>query len=178
MSQATYLRTQDVRLGELTPYPGNARRGDVRLILESLRSGGQYRSLIARQTPDGHLAVLVDNRSDVRDVLCAVAGVVDVAEGAEQLGQAGVVVRAQLRRCPTRNKNQSPQSARQAAARDGGDLDTGNPEVFNPVIKLRLPYGTFDRWHNALDAHPGEDDTDKLLGLLDEVEQHRAEAAA
>ncbi|WP_051816321.1 hypothetical protein [Streptomyces sp. NRRL WC-3744] len=49
-------------LGELTPYPGNARRGDVRLILESLRTSGQYRSLIARQTPDS-LVVLAGNHT-------------------------------------------------------------------------------------------------------------------
>jgi ParB-like chromosome segregation protein Spo0J len=63
MSQATYVRTQDVPLGELTPYPGNARRGDVRLILDSLRTSGQYRSLIARQLPDGHLVVLAGNHT-------------------------------------------------------------------------------------------------------------------
>ncbi|MDI9829715.1 hypothetical protein [Streptomyces sp. KAU_LT] len=63
MSQATYVRTQDVPLGELTPYPGNARRGDVRLILQSLRTSGQYRSLITRQLPDGHLVVLAGNHT-------------------------------------------------------------------------------------------------------------------
>ncbi|MGW3971181.1 hypothetical protein ACWEFD_18015 [Streptomyces ardesiacus] len=62
MSQATYVRTQEVPLGELTPFPGNARRGDVRLILESLRTNGQYRSLIARQLPDG-LVVLAGNHT-------------------------------------------------------------------------------------------------------------------
>ncbi|MFJ4469553.1 hypothetical protein ACIP2X_18960 [Streptomyces sp. NPDC089424] len=62
MSQATYVRTEEVPLGELTPFPGNARRGDVRLILESLRTSGQYRSLIARQLPDG-LVVLAGNHT-------------------------------------------------------------------------------------------------------------------
>ncbi|MER7835346.1 ParB/Srx family N-terminal domain-containing protein [Streptomyces sp. NPDC096040] len=63
MSQATYVRTQEVALEELSLYPGNARRGDVRLILESLRTSGQYRSLIARQLPDGHLVVLAGNHT-------------------------------------------------------------------------------------------------------------------
>ena len=63
MSQATYVRTQDVPLGELSPYPGNARRGDVRVILDSLRTSGQYRSLIARQMPDGRLVVLAGNHT-------------------------------------------------------------------------------------------------------------------
>ncbi|MFF4900475.1 hypothetical protein [Streptomyces sp. NPDC001068] len=62
MSQATYVCTQDVPLEALSLYPGNARRGDVRLILESLRTSGQYRSLIARQTPDG-LVVLAGNHT-------------------------------------------------------------------------------------------------------------------
>jgi ParB-like chromosome segregation protein Spo0J len=63
MSQATYVRTQEVPLEELTLYPGNARRGDVRLILDSLRTSGQYRSLIAQQLPDGHLLVLAGNHT-------------------------------------------------------------------------------------------------------------------
>jgi ParB-like chromosome segregation protein Spo0J len=63
MSQATYVRTQEVPLAALSLYPGNARRGDVRLILESLRTSGQYRSLIARQLPDGHLVVLAGNHT-------------------------------------------------------------------------------------------------------------------
>jgi hypothetical protein len=68
--------------------------------------------------------------------------------------------------------------ARTVAAGDAdGDLDT-NPEVFNPVINLRVPHAVFDRWRAALDAHPGQDDAAKLLGLLDEVEASRAQAAA
>lgn len=62
MSQATYVRTEEVPLEDLSLYPGNARRGDVRLILESLRTSGQYRSLIARQTPEG-LVVLAGNHT-------------------------------------------------------------------------------------------------------------------
>ncbi|WP_280866550.1 hypothetical protein [Streptomyces sp. SAI-127] len=62
MSQATYVRTEQVPLEDLSLYPGNARKGDVRLILESLRASGQYRSLIARQTPDG-LVVLAGNHT-------------------------------------------------------------------------------------------------------------------
>ncbi|MEU0947668.1 hypothetical protein ABZ379_33950 [Streptomyces canus] len=62
MSQATYVRTQEVPLEELHQFPGNAKRGDVRLILNSLRTSGQYRSLIARQTPDG-LVVLAGNHT-------------------------------------------------------------------------------------------------------------------
>ena len=62
MPQATYLRTDVVPLTGLTLFPGNARKGDVRLILESLRTSGQYRPLIARQMPDG-LVVLAGNHT-------------------------------------------------------------------------------------------------------------------
>jgi len=61
-SQATYVRTVDVPLDDLQPFPGNAKRGDVPVILDSLRRNGQYRSLIARQTPDG-LVVLAGNHT-------------------------------------------------------------------------------------------------------------------
>jgi hypothetical protein len=62
MSQATYVRTQEVPLEELHQFPGNAKRGDVRLILDSLRTSGQYRSLITQQTPNG-LVVLAGNHT-------------------------------------------------------------------------------------------------------------------
>ncbi|MFH8577144.1 hypothetical protein [Streptomyces zaomyceticus] len=61
--QATYLRTEMVPLDELTPFPGNAKRGQVDTILSSLRRNGQYRSLIVRQIPDGALVVLAGNHT-------------------------------------------------------------------------------------------------------------------
>ncbi|MEU0273178.1 hypothetical protein [Streptomyces sp. NPDC006307] len=48
MSQATYQGTALVPLAELTPFPGNAKRGDVATILASLRRHGQYRSLVVQ----------------------------------------------------------------------------------------------------------------------------------
>lgn len=54
-----------------------------------------------------------------------------------------------------------------------GEVDEESPEAFQPVISLRVTHAVFDRWREALDAHPGDDDTDKLLGLLDEVEAAR-----
>lgn len=38
-----------VPLDDLTPFPGNARRGNVPLILESLRANGQYKPLVVRR---------------------------------------------------------------------------------------------------------------------------------
>lgn len=63
MTQATYLRTADVPLDELTPYPGNARRGDTAAILTSLRRNAQYRAVVVRELPDGTLVVLAGNNT-------------------------------------------------------------------------------------------------------------------
>lgn len=41
----TRLAVEQVPLGKLKPYPGNARRGDVEAIAESLERNGQYRPL-------------------------------------------------------------------------------------------------------------------------------------
>jgi DNA modification methylase len=60
---AVYLRTADIPLDELTPFPGNAKRGDVATIQASLRKNGQYRSLVVREIPDGPLIVLAGNHT-------------------------------------------------------------------------------------------------------------------
>lgn len=59
----TYVRTADIPLDELTPFPGNAKRGDVDVIRASLRRNGQYRSLVVREIPDGPLVVLAGNHT-------------------------------------------------------------------------------------------------------------------
>jgi ParB-like chromosome segregation protein Spo0J len=60
---ATYVETRRVPLDELTPYPGNAKRGDVPMILASLRRNGQYRGLVVRQVERGPLIVLAGNHT-------------------------------------------------------------------------------------------------------------------
>lgn len=40
------LRSVRVPLAELTPHPGNARQGNVPMIVDSLRMNGQYRALV------------------------------------------------------------------------------------------------------------------------------------
>lgn len=62
-SGAIYQRTADIPLDELTPFPGNAKRGNVPAILNSLRRNGQYRSLIIREVPAGPLVVLAGNHT-------------------------------------------------------------------------------------------------------------------
>ncbi|MFJ4469554.1 ParB N-terminal domain-containing protein [Streptomyces sp. NPDC089424] len=238
MTSASYLRTDTIPVTELTPYPGNAKRGDVGAILASLRKNGQYRGLVVREQPDGALVVLAGNhtrqaladhgpgdcgvkgcgvchnstdwipaarcdvvqcddktalRVNLADNRTSDLGTYDYAGLAELLGSLGDVdgtgysdqdvqdITA-LVSLPDEEPKADSHTARQAA-RDGGgldgeDLDTGNPDVFNPVINLRVPHDVFDRWRTALDAHPGQDDSAKLLGLLGEVEAGRTGAAA
>ncbi len=63
LAGARYLRTARIPLGQLTPYPGNAKRGDVEAIRASLRKNGQYRSLVVREIPHGPLIVLAGNHT-------------------------------------------------------------------------------------------------------------------
>jgi hypothetical protein len=63
MTQATYVRTEVLGLDELTPFPGNAKRGDVPIILESLRRNGQYRSLIIRVDEEERSVILAGNHT-------------------------------------------------------------------------------------------------------------------
>jgi site-specific DNA-methyltransferase (adenine-specific) len=65
---AIYLRTADIPLTDLTPFPGNAKRGDVAQIRTSLRRNGQYRSLVVREggegaSIEGALVVLAGNHT-------------------------------------------------------------------------------------------------------------------
>ncbi|MCY0957714.1 hypothetical protein [Streptomyces sp. H27-H5] len=63
MTQATYVRTDTIPLAQLTPFPGNAKRGDVGTILTSLTRNGQYRSLVVQETDPGHYVVLAGNHT-------------------------------------------------------------------------------------------------------------------
>ncbi|MFF4385602.1 hypothetical protein ACFY0G_02230 [Streptomyces sp. NPDC001552] len=62
-TQATYVRTETVPLNQLHPFPGNAKRGDVPLILDSLRVNGQYRGLVVRLAEGSPLTVLAGNHT-------------------------------------------------------------------------------------------------------------------
>ncbi|MEU1815167.1 hypothetical protein ABZ543_08210 [Streptomyces roseifaciens] len=63
MTQAVYRRTDVIDLDALTPYPGNAKRGDVGAILDSLRRNGQYRGLVVREIEHGPLIILAGNHT-------------------------------------------------------------------------------------------------------------------
>lgn len=58
-----YLRTEMVPLDQLTPFPGNARKGRVDVIKQSIEKNGQYRSLIVREIKDGPQIVLAGNHT-------------------------------------------------------------------------------------------------------------------
>lgn len=59
---SSYVATRDIPLDELTPFPGNAKRGDVDSIRASLRKNGQYRGLVVRDV-DGAYIVLAGNHT-------------------------------------------------------------------------------------------------------------------
>lgn len=59
---AVYINTRDIPIGKLTRFPGNARRGDIDRIRESIRRHGQYRALVVRDTDDG-LVILAGNHT-------------------------------------------------------------------------------------------------------------------
>lgn len=56
-----YQRTlRTLAVDELTPYPGNPRRGDVAAIAESLRANGQFAPIVVRE---GDLVILAGNHT-------------------------------------------------------------------------------------------------------------------
>jgi 16S rRNA G966 N2-methylase RsmD len=57
-----YTGTRDIPLHDLTRFPGNARRGNVDRIRESIRRHGQYRALVVRDTGD-QLVILAGNHT-------------------------------------------------------------------------------------------------------------------
>ena len=60
---AVYVETRDVPISDLTRFPGNAKKGSVGDIRDSIRRTGQYRSLVVRRCDDGTLLVLARNHT-------------------------------------------------------------------------------------------------------------------
>lgn len=61
-AMTTTVGTERVPLEDLTPFPGNARRGNVEKILDSLRTNGQYKPLTVRRR-GGELTILAGNHT-------------------------------------------------------------------------------------------------------------------
>lgn len=57
------IGTERVPLEDLTPFPGNARRGNVEKILDSLRANGQYKPLTVRRQGEETLTILAGNHT-------------------------------------------------------------------------------------------------------------------
>lgn len=57
MSTATEPRLAELPIDAITPFPGNAKRGDVPAILESLRRNGQYRAIVVREHAGRHTSL-------------------------------------------------------------------------------------------------------------------------
>lgn len=231
MTQATYLRTATLPLTELTPYPGNAKRGKVDVILDSLRRNGQYRGLVVRESPDGRLVVLAGNHTMQALGAHGPGDCGKPATAGRTAGPCGVcqhdpawvpAARCEIVQCDEDTARRinivdnrssdlgtydyealaelltgmddldgtgyTPQdvediTALLAAPPDeveklSEDHGEPNEDIFRPQIKMSVDADTFDRWRVALDAHPGQDDEAKLLGLLREVETSREETDA
>lgn len=61
-AMTTTVGTERVPLEDLTRFPGNARRGNVDVILESLRANGQYKPLTVRRQGEA-LTILAGNHT-------------------------------------------------------------------------------------------------------------------
>ena len=59
---ATWKETAELQLDELTPFPGNARRGDPNVIARSIVRNGQYRAIVVRVS-DGARTILAGNHT-------------------------------------------------------------------------------------------------------------------
>lgn len=59
---ARWLATENLPIGTLERFPGNARRGNVAEIRKSIRRHGQYRAIVVR-SHDGKLTVLAGNHT-------------------------------------------------------------------------------------------------------------------
>lgn len=58
----TAIGTEQIPLEDLTQFPGNPRRGNVELILDSLRANGQYKPLTVRRQGET-LTILAGNHT-------------------------------------------------------------------------------------------------------------------
>ena len=63
------IGVQELPVDEVVPYPGNARRGNVAVIMDSVREFGQYRPLVCRARDGKPPMVLAGNHT-----LMALAG--------------------------------------------------------------------------------------------------------
>ena len=61
--KTVFIEIRDVPVADLVPFPGNAKRGNVAMIKDSVQEHDQYRALVVRHTPDDRLVVLAGNHT-------------------------------------------------------------------------------------------------------------------
>ena len=61
--KTVFIEVRDVPVSELLPFPGNAKRGNVAMIKDSVQEHEQYRALVVRHTPDDRFVVLAGNHT-------------------------------------------------------------------------------------------------------------------
>jgi hypothetical protein len=93
-----FIRNDVLSLDQLQPFPGNARRGDVDAIAESLATFGQYRSLIVREHEGAHV-ILAGNHTaqGIARLATYTAGQLDEIYGAGTAERWGGQVKAEAR---------------------------------------------------------------------------------
>jgi hypothetical protein len=186
-----------VPIDSVIPHPANPNRGDVAAIAQSLTVNTQYRPIVV-QDSTGHIIagnhtwlaaqslgwpdiaairvdvdddtaariLAVDNRAaqlahyDDAALLELLRQIAATEAGLDGSGWANEDLNALL------DLNSPPLTAEELAGKHTGDPDD---PTFNPRIELTVAVTVMDAWRCALDQHPGDDDAEKLAGLLTEV---------
>lgn len=192
MSAVEVVETREIPLDDLAPFPGNARRGNLNKIRESVRVHGQYRSIVVRETPWDGLVILAGNhtaeamkaeghttaRCDVircDDQTALTINLVDNRAG-DAGGYDDDALIAQL---------QALQEF-EGSGYDQGDLDdllmvlappslddlakeVGEPEDDDlwPVLRFKVPANARAAFYQITDDAPDHDDTGRFLFILE-----------
>lgn len=61
--KTVFIEIRDVPVAELIPFPGNAKRGNIGMIKDSIMEHDQYRALVVRHTPSDTFVVLAGNHT-------------------------------------------------------------------------------------------------------------------
>ncbi len=182
-----------VPIDSVRPHPANPRTGDVAAIAESLRTHGQYRTIVVQRST-GY--VLAGNHTWKAALSLGwdsvVVGLVDVDDDTalrimlidNRLGDLAryddaqlVNVLSELAMTPEQlvGTGWSIESLTDLANRMAvPDLDAledrfGAPEeaALWPTVKVRVPPERFSQWRALMDQMPGSDDTARFCALLD-----------
>jgi len=189
---ATWIETRAIPVGDLTRFPGNARRGDVEAIRASIRRNGQYRAIVVRQC-DAGLIILAGNHT--YDALCGEGSETARCEVIECTDDEARRINLADNRYAELGSYDNQELADLLSALDGdydgsgwesGDLDSLNallapPDLDDlakdlgdpgekdtwPSVRIRAPHHVVAAWNDHVKAN-GDDDAAafaKLLGV-------------